>query len=117
MKIKERNTALIIIDVQKGFDDEEHWGGNRNNKGAETKIVQILDKWRALKLPVFHILHSSLELDSKLHESNPGFKMKDEIKPIEGEPIIIKNVNSAFIGTDLKERLDNQGIKNLLLLA
>ena len=69
MNLKEQNTALIIIDVQKGFDDEKHWGGNRNNKDAETKIVQILDKWRELKFPIFHILHSSLELDSRLHES------------------------------------------------
>ena len=117
MNLKEQNTALIIIDVQKGFDDEKHWGGNRNNKDAETKIVQILDKWRELKFPIFHILHSSLELDSRLHESDPGFEMKDEIKPIDGEPIIVKNVNSAFIGTDLKERLDKQDIKKLVIVG
>ena len=117
MNLKDQNTALIIIDVQKGFDDEEHWGGNRNNKDAETKIVQILERWRGLKLPIFHILHSSLELDSKLHESHPGFEMKDEVKPIDGEPIIVKNVNSAFIGTDLRERLDNQEIKNLVIVG
>jgi nicotinamidase-related amidase len=117
MTSKEQKTALIIIDVQKGFDEEEHWGGNRNNKDAESKIVQIIDKWRELKFPVFHILHSSLEPDSKLHKSHSGFEMKDEIKPKEGEPVIVKNVNSAFIGTDLKERLDKQGIKKLVIVG
>ncbi len=117
MSLQTPNTALIIIDVQKGFDDEAHWGGNRNNKNAETNIVQILEKWRALKLPIFHILHSSLELGSKLHPSDPGFEMKDEIKPLDGEPIIVKNVNSAFIGTDLKERLDKQTIKQLVIVG
>lgn len=109
--------ALLIIDVQKGFDDQIHWGGNRNNPDAEKKIVAILEHWRTKKQPVFHILHSSLELDSPLHISQPGFVMKDEIQPQEGEPILIKNVNSAFIGTDLKERLDSSGIKEVVIVG
>ncbi|RUT72119.1 cysteine hydrolase [Flavobacterium cupreum] len=117
MKLREQNTALIIIDVQKGFNDEKYWGGNRNNQDAELKIAQLLEKWRALKLPVFHIVHSSVHPDSKLHESNPGFEIKNEVQPIEGEPVIVKNVNSAFIGTDLKERLDQQGINKLVLVG
>ncbi|MRX41290.1 isochorismatase family protein [Flavobacterium sp. LC2016-23] len=115
MKLREQHTALIIIDVQKGFNDEDYWGGNRNNKDAELKIAQLLEKWRALKLPVFHIVHSSVHPDSKLHESNPGFEIKEEVQPMEGEPVLVKNVNSAFIGTDLKERLDEQGIHKLVL--
>jgi nicotinamidase-related amidase len=111
------NTALIIIDFQKGFDNEEYWGGNRNNKDAESKIVRILDKWRVLKLPVFHVLHSSLDPNSKLHKSDPGFEMKDEITPLDDEPVIIKNVNSAFIGTDLKERLDKGEIQKLVIVG
>lgn len=117
MKFKDQNTALIIIDVQKGFNDEEYWGGNRNNKDAETKIAQILKQWRALQLPVFHIVHGSSEPQSKLHPSHPGFEIKDEAKPIDGEPVIVKNVNSAFIGTDLKERLDDLKINTLVIVG
>ena len=72
MPLKDKRPALLIINVQKGFDDEELWGGNRNNKNAESVIVKILDKWRELELPVFHILHSSLDPNSRLHESDPG---------------------------------------------
>jgi hypothetical protein len=32
MKLSEKNPALILIDVQKAFLDENYWGGNRNNK-------------------------------------------------------------------------------------
>ena len=117
MNLKDNNTALILIDIQKGFDDEEYWGGNRNNKDAEEKSAIILNKWRKLNLPIFHIIHSSEDPISRLHESHPGFDIKDEVKPINGEPIIIKNVNSAFIGTDLKERLDNQGINKLVIIG
>lgn len=117
MKLREQHTALILIDVQKGFNDENYWGGNRNNKDAELKIALILDKWRLFKLPVFHIVHSSVHSESRLHESNPGFEIKDEVKPMEGETVIVKNVNSAFIGTDLKERLDQQNITKLVLVG
>lgn len=26
--------ALLLIDLQQGFNDETHWGGNRNNPDA-----------------------------------------------------------------------------------
>ncbi len=117
MSIREQNTALILIDLQKGFDEEEYWGGNRNNKDAEEKSGIILKKWRELKLPVFHIVHSSKNPNSKLHESHPGFEIKDEVKPINGEPVIKKDVNSAFIGTDLKERLEKQEITKLVIIG
>lgn len=117
MNLKEQNIALILIDIQKGFDDEEYWGGNRNNKNAEKNSTIILNKWRELNLPIFHIVHSSQNPISRLHESHSGFEIKDEVKPIEGEPVIKKNVNSAFIGTDLKERLDNQGINKLVIIG
>jgi len=117
MKLRENKTALLLIDIQKGFDDEDYWGGNRNNKDAEEKSAQILNKWRALNLPIFHIIHSSQNPKSRLHKSNPGFEINDIVKPKDGEPIITKEVNSAFIGTDLKERLDGLSISKLVIVG
>ena len=117
MKLSEKNPALILVDVQKAFLDEEYWGGNRNNKNAEIICGKILDKWRALNLPIFHIRHSSTNLNSKLHESNKGFQFNENVKPLENEPIITKNVNSAFIGTDLKERLVKSNIDTLAIVG
>ena len=117
MSLKEQNAALILINLQKGFDEEEYWGGNRNNQDAEKKASIILTKWRTLNLPIFHIVHSSQNPNSRVHETHPGFEIKDEVKPINGEPVIKKNVNSAFIGTDLKERLDKQGINMLVIIG
>jgi len=106
MKLRKKKPALILIDIQKAFLDEEYWGGNRNNKNAEIICGKILNKWRELNLPLFHIRHSSTSLKSKLHQSNKGFEFNENVMPIENEPIITKDVNSAFIGTDLKEQLD-----------
>ncbi len=115
MSLKEQNAALILIDFQKGFDQGAYQ--NRNNKEAEKKASVILNKWRALQLPVFHVIHSSKDTDSTFHESHPGFEIKDEVKPVQGEAVIKKNVHSAFIGTDLKARLDKQGISSLVIIG
>jgi len=117
LKLRDKNPALLLIDIQKGFDEENYWGGNRNNKSMEQNSQQLLFKWRELILPIFHVQHSSQNPNSKLHKSNIGFEIKDEVKPINGEPIITKNVNSAFIGTNLKTRIDEAKINTLVIIG
>lgn len=114
---KSDKPALILIDIQKGFDNIEYWGGQRNNLTAENNASELLSLWRENDLPIFHIRHCSSNPNSLLHETNEGNQFKDLVKPINGEPIISKNVNSAFIGTDLKERLDNANITKLVIVG
>ncbi|MCV9926976.1 cysteine hydrolase [Flavobacterium sp. LS1R49] len=118
MKIsKLDNPALILIDIQKGFDNIEYWGSERNNPDAEKNAGELLEIWRANKLPIFHIQHCSSNPNSILHETNPGNAIKDIVKPIKGETIIQKNVNSSFIGTNLKEQLDTDKIDTLVIVG
>ena len=109
------NTALIIIDVQKGFDDPS-WG-NRNNPDAEAKIELLLSAWRKNKRPVIHVQHCSVEPGSPLRSDLPGYEFKEEAKPIAGEKHFIKTVNSAFIGTDLEEYLRSREIDSLVVVG
>jgi nicotinamidase-related amidase len=117
MKLRDKKTALLLIDLQKGFSEESHWGGNRNNPNAEEKALELLTMWRSLGLPIFHSIHSSRDPLSPLHESQPGFQMLDDLVPQLNEPLIIKHVNSAFIDTDLKAQLDAQHIKQLVIVG
>jgi nicotinamidase-related amidase len=109
--------ALILIDIQKGFDIIDYWGVERNNYDAENNSRELLELWRKNNLPIFHIQHCSSNPNSLLNENNEGNEFKDIVKPIDNEPIIKKNVNSAFIGTDLKDRLDNQKITKLVIVG
>ncbi len=109
------NPALILIDIQQGFDTTEAFGGERNNPGAEQNARRLLEYWRANEWPIFHIRHCSVHPGSPLAEGHPGNEFKEEVKPLPGEPVIRKNVNSAFIGTDLKERLDTQRIRTVVI--
>ncbi len=114
---KSGRPALILIDIQKAFDNVEYWGGQRNNPEAENNAGKLLELWRNNKLPIFHIQHCSLTPTSLLNETNAGNEFKDIVKPFSGEPVIKKNVNSAFIGTDLKERLENEKITKLVMVG
>jgi nicotinamidase-related amidase len=109
--------ALILMDIQKAFDNIAYWGGQRNNDNAEANAGELLKIWRDKKLPIFHIKHCSSNPNSLLNETNEGNEFKDIVAPIDGEPIIKKNVSSAFIGTDLKDRLDSEKISKLVIVG
>ncbi|MEM8896049.1 MAG: cysteine hydrolase family protein [Bacteroidota bacterium] len=113
----DKNPALLLIDIQYGLDDPDFYGGNRNNPDAEKNMDALLQKWRIENRPIFHVRHSSTNPESPLHPSKPGFEMKDPLKPIEGEPLYTKNVNSAFIGTTLEKDLKDQGIDTVVIVG
>jgi nicotinamidase-related amidase len=98
-----RSATLILIDVQKGFD-EPYWG-ERNNPDAEGHIERLVARWRASERPMIHVRHDSVEPGSALRPDAPGNAIKDVATPRPGEPVVGKHVNSAFIGTDLEGRL------------
>lgn len=105
--------ALLCIDFQKGFDDP-FWG-TRNNIDAEAKVASLLLHWREHELPVIHIKHCSTEKSSPLWPDHIGNEFKDEAKPLEGEKVFHKSVNSAFIGTDLEKHLRTNNIDSLVI--
>ena len=107
--------ALILVDIQKGFENIAYWGGQRNNPDAELRASELLNTWRRIGLPVFHIRHCSTIPTSLLHETHAGNEFNDLVTPAEGEPIIQKRVNSAFIGTDLQAQLDKAHITTLVI--
>ncbi|MCB0333729.1 MAG: cysteine hydrolase [Bdellovibrionales bacterium] len=109
------SAALILVDVQKGFDFPV-WG-ERNNADAEERISTLLGKWRKDGHPVIHIQHSSKEVDSPLSPDSSGFDFKPEAMPRAGEPIFVKHVNSAFIGTALEKYLRDSEISDLVFVG
>lgn len=104
--------ALLIIDVQKAIDDPS-WGSDRNNPDAEANMARMLAHWRERGWPVIHVRHMSREPHSTYRPGQPGNEFKDEVKPLEGETVIEKSTNSAFLGTRLADAL--RGIETLVI--
>lgn len=112
-----KNTALLLIDLQIGFDNHSHWGGNRNNPNCEAVCYQLLQRWRAKNMPIFHIQHNSTDPDSPLRPNQIGNEFKPLTAPIGDEIVIGKTVNSAFIGTNLHNELTSHAIHSLVIVG
>jgi nicotinamidase-related amidase len=108
-------TALIVVDVQRAFDEWEAAGRRRNNPQALARIADLLGAFRDRGAPIFHIRHQGTRPNSSFLPDGSGYPVKDEAREIEDEPVIVKRVNSAFIGTDLEARLRAAGIETLVI--
>jgi nicotinamidase-related amidase len=109
------HTALIVVDVQRAFDEWEAAGKRRNNPHAVARIADLLQAFRDRGAPIFHIRHEGTRPNSSFRPDGTGYAVKDEAREREGEPVIVKRVNSAFIGTDLEARLRAAGITTLVI--
>ena len=111
-------SALLLIDVQKGVDVLDHWGGpngRRNNPQAETNLRLLLDGWRTQGFPVFYTMHDSREEYSPLKLSLPTGSIKEGLEPRGGDRVVKKDVNSGFIGTNLEIMLQRQRVHRLVV--
>ncbi|UTA55052.1 cysteine hydrolase [Lysobacter soli] len=107
--------ALIPIDVQCGFDLPP-WPP-RNNPAMEANALRVLDAWRRAGLPLIHVRHDSAMEGSVLAPGHPGNAHRPGFVPLEGEPLVTKSVNAAFIGTDLDLRLRRLNIDTVVLFG
>src|SRR4051794_32203690 len=87
--------ALIVVDVQKGFDDPS-WG-RRNNPACEGNVAALIEAFRRRGEPIVFVRHDSDEDVSPLRPDEPGNAFREEVH---GAPdlLVTKRVNSAFLG-------------------
>lgn len=116
----EENATLVLIDVMKGFDDEEFWGV-RNNPGADENIAALLDAWQSSGRPVVLVRHDSVQPDSPLRPGQEGNGFKAYVEERRGrgtgaELLVTKSVNSAFYGSpDLDSWLRAAGVNQVVV--
>ncbi len=108
-------TALLVVDVQKGFFTHDERSGPRSNPDGIANIARLIGAFRAARVPVIHVRHNSLEPNSPFRPELPGNAVMDEAREVVGERVISKSVNSAFIGTDLERHLRSAGIVSLVV--
>ncbi|MFE0522077.1 cysteine hydrolase family protein [Streptomyces sp. NPDC058954] len=119
MEIAE-NAALVVVDVQKGFEEADFWGP-RNNPEADDNIAALIDVWQSTGRPVVFVRHDSSKPESPLRPGYEGNELKEYVERRRGkgagpELFLTKTVNSAFLGTpDLGAWLREAGIAQFVL--
>lgn len=99
-----QKTALLIIDVQ-----EFYFPGGRmqleNPEPAGINAGLLLDAFRKIGLPVYHVRHNF----------EPGGDIHPYVKPLPGETVISKDEVNAFLGTGLLDLLRQDSIEQLVI--
>jgi nicotinamidase-related amidase len=112
MTIDLDRAVLLPIDMQQAFD-EPAWP-RRWNKAVDGNGQALLAAWRQAGRPIIHVRHDSVAPGSSLAPGRPGNAFRPGFEPLEGEPLVSKSVNSAFIGTDLDLRLRRVGARHVV---
>jgi nicotinamidase-related amidase len=109
------DTALLIIDIQNDYFP----GGAMELEGAEAagaKAGSAIEHFRSKGLPVIHVRHLSTRPGSTFFLPNTkGAEIHAGVAPEKGETVVEKNFPNSFRATGLKEILEKQQIKNLVV--
>lgn len=106
-------SALLIIDVQNAMV-------NVNQpvyRASETikNIQKLIKKARTSNISVIYVQHN--EVGSEFEYGKKTWEIADEVKPNDEDIIIHKIFSDAFKETNLKQVLDSQLIKNLVIVG
>lgn len=107
------SATLLVIDVQNALDDPI-WG-DRGQPEMEASIAKLLEKWREQGDPIVHIRHDSTDPKSPYRPGQDGNKFKTLVAPLDHETVVDKRTNSAFVGTDLMNVLEDIGSTELII--
>lgn len=108
-------TALLVIDVQMAFVHDDAAGASRSCPEAERNVAALLAAFRRRGDMLVHIHHHGLEADDPFHADAPGAAVQAFAAPLDDEPVVIKHVASAFVGTSLERDLRSAGIDRLVV--
>jgi nicotinamidase-related amidase len=96
MRALSRAPALVVADVQQGFEDAA-WGA-RSNPDCERNISALLRRWRQADRPVVLVRHDSVQAGSPLRPGQPGNRLKEVVAGTT-DLLVVKSVHSAFHGS------------------
>ena len=106
------DATLILVDYQntytRGVMELEGW------QAAIAEASQLLALARAQGAKVIHVINDGgagtpYDIRSEIGQIHP------DMAPIDGEPVVVKQVPNAFVGTTLAQEVDAAGRKSLVI--
>jgi nicotinamidase-related amidase len=99
-----QKSALLLIDIQDFYFPGGKLPLVEPEKAAQN-AAKLLDWFRKEKLPVIYVRHNS----------EPGGKINDIVKPLPNEKIFSKDAVNCFVGTNLLDYLKSNKIDTLVI--
>lgn len=100
------NTALLVIDVQKGVVEGAH-----ARDAVVANVAALVGKARRERVPVVWVQHS----DEQLVKGSDDWRIVPELSPGDAEPLVHKNYGDSFEDTTLETVLSGLTVGRLLV--
>jgi nicotinamidase-related amidase len=115
--LRETKPVLICIDLQLGLLDEIVGVEKETIKTQKKCVLKSFAHWRSHNKKIIHVRRRSNDINSKLHASNNGFRLDPLCKTIKDETVLTKSVNSCYIGSNLRDTLDQMNYKTVIVVG
>ncbi len=103
---------IIVVDVQKGITDERLY----NFKGFIENVSRIIDTARRNNVEVIYVQHDDGP-GTGFSIGDKDFEIADQVAPMAGEKIFIKEINSCFGNKELAEYLEKDDDKEVMIVG
>jgi nicotinamidase-related amidase len=102
------NTALLVVDVQKGVV-----GGAHKRDAVVANVGSLVEKARRERVPVIWVQHS----DDGLARGSDDWRIVPELAPGDAEALVEKSYGDSFENTNLETVLSGLGVGRLLVVG
>ena len=103
---------LLVIDMQKGIVDEDLYAFDI----FMDRTVRLIDAARKNNVEVIFVQHDAGK-GSGLSVGDDAFEIIDRIRPMQGEKVFVKTINSCFGNKDFKQYMKSQEDKRLMIVG
>lgn len=107
-------TALLIIDVQKGLLEDQDYPAY-DPEGLVSRLAGVIERAHAADVPVIFVQHCPDFEEESIHKSKPGWALDPRLGDRPTDPHVEKTHPDSFQDTNLQETLEAKGIKNLVI--
>ena len=109
--------ALIVVDIQNDYFPQGKWP-LAGVEAAADKAARLIAAFREAGDPVIHIRHEFTSADAPFFTpGSDGARLHPKVLNRADEPVVLKHFVNAFRETDLQKILDEQGIKELVVVG
>jgi len=102
------NTALLVVDVQKGVV-----AGAHDRETVVANVGSLVDKARDAQVPVVWVQHN----DEDLARGSDDWRIIPELAPGDDEPLVEKSYGDSFEDTPLESILSDLGVGRLVVVG
>ena len=109
--------ALLIIDLQNDYYDGGKWPLHETDKATDN-AVKLLQYFRDTGETVIHVRHEFTGDDAPFFETgSAGAQIHPRVAPQANEAVVLKHHVNSFLETNLKQLLDDAGVKDLIVIG